>query len=41
MAPDTGEDLRVALDRESSLLATGTVQFVDTPYDDLGQQLSE
>ena len=38
---DAREDLRVALDRELSLLATGTVQFVDTPYDDLGQQISE
>ena len=38
---DAREDLRVALDRESSLLATGTVRFVDTPYDDLGQQMSE
>ena len=38
---DAREDLRVALDRESSRLATGTVQFVDTPYDDLGQQISE
>jgi hypothetical protein len=38
---DAGEDLRVALDRESSLLATGAVRFVDTPYDDLGQQISE
>jgi type IV secretion system protein VirD4 len=38
---DAGEDLRVALDLESSLLATGTVRFVDTPYDDLGQQMSE
>jgi hypothetical protein len=33
---DAREDLRVALDRESSRLATGTVRFVDTPYD-LGQ----
>jgi hypothetical protein len=38
---DAREDLRVALDRESSRLATGTVRFVDTPYDDLGQQMSE
>lgn len=38
---DACEDLRVALDRESSRLATGTVRFVDTPYDDLGQQMSE
>ncbi len=38
---DAGEDLRVALDRESSRLATGTVRFVDTPHDDLGQQMSE
>jgi hypothetical protein len=37
---DAREDLRVALDRESSRLATGTVRFVDTPYD-LGQQMSE
>jgi type IV secretion system protein VirD4 len=37
---DAGEDLRVALDRESSRLATGTVRFVDTPYD-LGQPISE
>jgi len=37
---DAGEDLRVALDRESSRLATGTVRFVDTPYD-LGQQITE
>jgi hypothetical protein len=35
------EDLRVALDRESSSLAAGTVRFVDTPHDDLGQQMSE
>jgi hypothetical protein len=34
------EDLRVALDRESSRLATGTVRFIDTPHD-LGQQMSE
>jgi type IV secretion system protein VirD4 len=38
---DAREDLRVALARESSRLATGTVRFVDTPYDDLGQQMSE
>ena len=38
---DAAEDLRVALDRESSRLSTGTVRFVDTPYDDLGQQMSE
>jgi hypothetical protein len=38
---DAGEDLRVALDRESSRLSAGTVRFVDTPYDDLGQQISE
>jgi type IV secretion system protein VirD4 len=38
---DAGEDLRVALDRESSSLAAGTVRFVDTPHDDLGQQMSE
>ena len=38
---DAREDLRVALDRESSRLSTGTVRFVDTPYDDLGQQMSE
>jgi hypothetical protein len=38
---DAREDLRVALDRESSRLATGTVRFVDTPYDDLGRQISE
>jgi len=38
---DAGEDLRVALDRESSRLAAGTVRFVDTPHDDLGQQMSE
>jgi hypothetical protein len=38
---DAREDLRVALDQESGRLATGTVRFVDTPYDDLGQQMSE
>jgi type IV secretion system protein VirD4 len=38
---DARADLRVALDRQSSLLAAGTVRFVDTPYDDLGQQISE
>ncbi len=38
---DAREDLRVGLERESRLLATGTVRFVDTPYDDLGQQMSE
>jgi type IV secretion system protein VirD4 len=38
---DGGDDLRVALARESSRLSTGTVRFVDTPYDDLGQQISE
>ena len=38
---DAGEHLRVALDRESNRLSTGTVRFVDTPHDDLGQQMSE
>jgi hypothetical protein len=38
---DVHEDLRVALDRESSLLSTGAVRFVDTPYDDLGEHMSE
>jgi hypothetical protein len=38
---DAREDLRVALDRESGRLSIGTVQFVDTPADDLGQQMSE
>jgi len=38
---DAREDLRVALAQESSRLATGTVRFVDTPYYDLGQQMSE
>jgi hypothetical protein len=37
---DASEDFRVALDRESSRLSTGTVRFVDTPYD-LGQQISK
>jgi len=35
------KDLHVALDRESSQLATGTVRFVDTPYDDLQQHMNE
>jgi type IV secretion system protein VirD4 len=38
---DAHESLRVALDRESGRLSIGTVRFVDTPVDDLGQQMSE
>jgi len=38
---DAGEDLRVPLDRESGRLSIGTVRFVDTPADDLGQQMTE